>query len=220
MGHNRDLERFTSKFEKAENGCWIWIAGRKGGGYGTFYLNGKLHGAHRVSLFLFRDISLNTPLHAMHSCDNPSCVNPEHISYGTRSENMRDASKKGRIKSNNDWRGMLNPKAKLEERHYAGLVDRFNSGKTRKELALEFGVTTVRVGQILIKNGIRSPIGRSEAARIKRLSKKDCRKGHLLEGHNLRINSAGARICRQCESINAAIRTKNRDGGGWEVEEF
>lgn len=206
MANNRDLERFMAKVDKTDGGCWEWVASKKGGGYGAFYLNGRLHGAHRASLFLFRGLDLSTPLDAMHSCDNPSCVNPDHISYGTRAENMVDASVKGRIVRVQDWRGALNPKSKLPEGCVQEVVESVSAGMTRKEASTKFGVSAVRVGQILKAAGMASTLSASEAAKKKRLAKMDCRKGHSLSGANLRINSAGARVCIQCEKENAIAR--------------
>jgi len=148
MEHNRNLKRFEAKIEKVDSGCWLWKAGLKGGGYGVFWLNGALRGAHRASLYLYKQESLETSLHAMHSCDNPSCVNPDHLSYGTASQNMADASAKGRIALTGDWTGTRNPKAKLSESQRMSLDARLANGERNRTLANEFGISIVRVQQI------------------------------------------------------------------------
>lgn len=206
MGRDRDIERFLSKVEKSECGCWNWTAGTKGGGYGAFYLDGKLRGAHRAALKLFKGFDIDTPLDAMHSCDNPACVNPDHISYGSRSENMVDASRKGRVVRVQDWRGQLNPKSKLSTSDINEIVIQVNGGMSRKDAAKRFGISDVRVSQILKNAGFPSAMSATEAARAARESRTHCKRGHPLIGENLRINSNNARVCIKCEQLNRAAR--------------
>lgn len=144
---NTNLERFTSKFIKT-NGCWIWTAAKAGNGYGYFYYNGHLRYAHRVSLALFKGYELENDLDTLHSCDNPSCVNPDHLSYGTRTQNMREASSRGRTVNVNDWSGIKNPKAKLTSSSRADVESRIASRITTKLIASEFNISTARVLQI------------------------------------------------------------------------
>jgi hypothetical protein len=101
-----EVERFMSKVHKAENGCWLWEAYCMKNGYGLFRTPSRNELAHRVAYRLF-----NGALDArdvMHSCDNPSCVNPKHLALGTRKENMQDAKMKMRIRM-----GELHGRAKL-----------------------------------------------------------------------------------------------------------
>ena len=91
-----EIERFMQKVHKAGNGCWLWTAYRMKNGYGLFRTPAKHELAHRASYRLFtgeldqRDV--------MHACDTPACVNPEHLSLGTRKENMQDAKRKMRMR--------------------------------------------------------------------------------------------------------------------------
>lgn len=140
-------ERFMQKVEVTDS-CWNWKAGKKGGGYGVFYLDGALRGAHRVALYLFKGLSINTPMDAMHSCDNPGCVNPEHLTYGSRFDNMRDASRKGRTRNVSDWTGAKNPKAKLTDEQRQSVEEKIATGVRTAQIAGEFGITQVRVQQI------------------------------------------------------------------------
>ena len=86
-------DRFFAKVEKTES-CWIWT-GSQLRGYGQFWLGGKLHIAHRVSWVLHVG-PIPFGLHALHKCDNPSCVNPEHLFLGTAKTNVHDMMDKGR----------------------------------------------------------------------------------------------------------------------------
>lgn len=89
------FERFV-KFTRYENGCWIWTGARRTSGYGVFKLNGKAESAHRVSYKLFKG-DIPPGVFVCHTCDNPICVNPDHLFLGTASDNMMDAQSKGRL---------------------------------------------------------------------------------------------------------------------------
>jgi HNH endonuclease len=89
-------ERFWSKVDKTGE-CWLWTAGTVWG-YGMFRIAGRAAPAraHRVAWEL-----TNGPIpdgaSVCHACDNPSCVRPFHLFLGTVSENLLDASHKGRL---------------------------------------------------------------------------------------------------------------------------
>lgn len=90
-----DISRFFEKINTGE-GCWEWQASLRNG-YGAFKLNGRSHGAHRVSWQIHRG-AIPEGFFVCHACDNPRCVNPAHLFVGTRSDNMKDAWLKGRLK--------------------------------------------------------------------------------------------------------------------------
>lgn len=72
-------ERFWDKVvPEPMSGCWLWIGARDANGYGQFYLNGRVIGAHRAVWFFHAGALPNSP--AMdHKCRNHSCVNPGHL---------------------------------------------------------------------------------------------------------------------------------------------
>jgi hypothetical protein len=78
-------------------GCWNWKNRLDDGGYALINLKGTTSFAHRLSLVLYGGKKIGK-LMAIHSCDNPRCVNPEHLSAGTSFDNMRDAASKGRLR--------------------------------------------------------------------------------------------------------------------------
>ena len=90
-----ETERFMSHVAKAESGCWLWTAFKMPSGYGNFRTSDGHRLAHRAAYRIFCG-ELVDGMDVMHSCDNPSCVNPEHLSLGSRTDNMRDAKSKGR----------------------------------------------------------------------------------------------------------------------------
>ena len=81
------------------------------GGYGRLRVNGKKVLHHRLVYCLANNVELDAiaGMHVMHTCDNPSCVNPEHLRLGTHADNMHDKAVKGRVK------GELAGRAKLTE---------------------------------------------------------------------------------------------------------
>lgn len=91
-------ERFWNKVNKTNNvnDCWEWIGAKINKGYGRIKINKKGVLAHRFSYELYNK-SIDSNLMICHKCDNPSCVNPNHLFQGTRSDNMKDAFKKGRL---------------------------------------------------------------------------------------------------------------------------
>lgn len=90
-------ERFWSKVNKSgPNGCWLWT-GANDGGYGQIWVNGRNEKAHRIAWLLTHGVIPEGKM-ACHTCDNPPCVNPAHIFWGTMSDNILDAVNKGRHK--------------------------------------------------------------------------------------------------------------------------
>ncbi len=100
-------ERFWSKVDKTDSieDCWNWKAGfRNKEGYGAFVYNKKLELSHRVS-WMMANGNIDNKLLVCHKCDNPKCVNPNHLFLGTYSENMKDCVSKNRLNSNRNKDG-------------------------------------------------------------------------------------------------------------------
>ena|SRR3990167_1783266 len=101
-----DRRRFWSKVAKgAEDVCWLWTASCHRNGYGQFVVTTPSRDrrkllnlrAHRVAWILTQDRHIPDGLQVLHRCDTPHCCNPSHLFLGTPTDNMRDASAKGRL---------------------------------------------------------------------------------------------------------------------------
>lgn len=132
-------KRFWSKVEKTPS-CWIWKAGKYSDGYGQFRVAHRKFKAHRVAWALAN--STTTDLFLLHSCDNPLCVNPQHLRAGTQVENMQDREAR---QHTFHPRGELNPKAKftLEQIQFIRV-----STETIENLAKKFQTTTRYISSI------------------------------------------------------------------------
>lgn len=89
-------ERFWKNVEKTET-CWNWKGLiQKNRGYGRLWVSSNKEVlAHRLSLEIHGHV-LPKWCVVMHKCDNPKCVNPEHLQIGTHRENQKDKVLKGR----------------------------------------------------------------------------------------------------------------------------
>jgi hypothetical protein len=87
-------ERFESKVDRTGD-CHVWTAYKNQDGYGKFKFDGRMVNAHRVAWSLVNG-EIPPGMHVLHSCDNPGCVNPEHLFLGTHQDNMDDKVSKGR----------------------------------------------------------------------------------------------------------------------------
>jgi DNA-binding CsgD family transcriptional regulator len=148
-------ERFWSRVDMSAgpDGCWLWTGARHRFGYGVVGISGrKTTTAHRLSL---QWATGEVGEIAMHKCDNPPCVNPAHLQWGTQLDNMSDAAAKGRIASGERngsrtrpdrvARGEARP-SKLTERDV--LEIKASSGVPQKELARRFGVHQGTISKI------------------------------------------------------------------------
>ncbi len=86
---------FFNKIEKTQD-CWIWKGAKNKSGYGSFRHEGKhWMRANRVSYLLHKG-DIPEGMLVCHSCDNPECVNPDHLHLGTPKSNMIERTERGR----------------------------------------------------------------------------------------------------------------------------
>lgn len=114
------MTRFRKKYE-VYGECWIWVAAITEKKYGRFYLDGSLERAHRASWMIYRG-DIPEGMHVLHYCDNPPCVNPDHLWLGTNRDNMDDKIAKDRQLRGSDTSVALFDETQVAEirRNYTG----------------------------------------------------------------------------------------------------
>lgn len=138
---------FDKIFRPTEpNACWTWTAFKDRNGYGKITFNNKIYLAHRLA-FLLEYGCLPGKLLVCHSCDNPSCVNPDHLFIGTMADNMADRDRKGR---GNPRRGSDNGASKLKESDVVEIRRLTNCGLSKLDIASRFGVHRSLISLILL----------------------------------------------------------------------
>ena len=132
-----DEEMWNRMLKKTEvdqrTGCINWT-GATNGRYGITCVRGKHAYAHRASLEIKLGRKIKTGLFSCHTCDNPKCVNPEHLYEGTQEENMSDAVLRGHV-----WWRKLTPENVREIRR---------SSATTAQLARDYGVSQQSIKKV------------------------------------------------------------------------
>jgi hypothetical protein len=94
MLENSNNILFWNKVNKTDS-CWLWTANTCRDGYGNITANKIQYKAHRYSL-LIHGVAVPKGAIVIHSCDNPSCVRPDHLTVATQQDNMKDKVNKNR----------------------------------------------------------------------------------------------------------------------------
>jgi len=143
----QDKARFEKYIAKDPTGCWRWCGGRDIKNYGIFFFNGKTHFAHRAALVIYEKVKQLTPgLQVRHSCRETSCVNPDHLNEGTRSENAAD-----KVRDGTSLRGTRCHFSKLNWEKVFTIRKKIEEGVKTKVLAEEYKVSGSAIRSIARK---------------------------------------------------------------------
>lgn len=115
---------------RTKRGCLIWQGCTNARGYGRTSIDGKQRGTHQIVLRAYKGEPIDPALRARHSCDTPACVNPNHLTWGTQSENNIDDSARGKRRS----------RLKLTPDQVRDIKRRLAAGESNSALAREYGV--------------------------------------------------------------------------------
>jgi len=138
-------ERFEMQYiPVTESGCWIWVGSISKSGYGRIKVNKKTSAAHRVSYELHKE-EIREGMYICHTCDNPSCVNPNHLYQGTAKQNTLDMLIRNRAANR---RNENHPNVKYSNELVMHIR---NSNKTLKELEKETGIGEKYLWQLINK---------------------------------------------------------------------
>lgn len=129
---------FNNKFSVMDS-CWVWHRGKTSSGYGLMYVRrGYAEYAHRISYEIHHDIN-PAKMDVCHKCDNPACVNPQHLFLGTAKDNALDMLKKGRGK-NKTHLGATNGNSSLKADQVLEMRRLMNAGESTASVGRKFGV--------------------------------------------------------------------------------
>jgi len=127
------------EFVKSGPGCWEWTGLKHPTGYGLYTRDGVTYRAHR---WAYEHVNGSIPEGGviMHTCDRPSCVNPDHLRVGTHNENRADCVAKGR-----QARGSSAGRAKLNEEQVRALLMEYRTIRGNRDgklaiLAAKYGI--------------------------------------------------------------------------------
>ncbi len=141
------IERFWSGADKGgPDECWEWRASKARNDYGQWCVKGKAQQAHRAAWELVNG-AIPKGYFVCHKCDNPPCVNPNHLFLGTPLDNMLDAQRKGRLVH---YEGEKHVNSKLTVKQVLEIRHRWNEGiASQSAMARELGVSKSLVNQIV-----------------------------------------------------------------------
>lgn len=153
-----DIARFWSKVRKTET-CWLWKAKDiDKDGYGNFWCFFTRVSAPRF-IYYWTYGELNPDLPILHSCDNPGCVRPTHLSQGTQSNNILQCVERGRhrnVVSPASYKlGSFHGAAKLTEAQVVQIRIQLALGVLQKDIAKEFNVSPGVISAIKCKRSWR-----------------------------------------------------------------
>lgn len=151
----KDIDRFMKYVNKTDS-CWLWIGSNDGKrGYGKFSYIGKRFNSHRFSYMVHKG-EIPKGMCVCHSCDVPSCINPEHLFIGTYKQNSQDMVDKGR---QNSVKGTKQGLSKLTEEQVLEIRKKYiycknrilSSGYSIPKLSKEYNVSIDTIWNIIHK---------------------------------------------------------------------
>jgi hypothetical protein len=143
------IEDFWEKVDKnsSTTGCWEWQGAKDKDGYGNSFHKSKPH----RWIFQYINGPITSQQFVCHHCDNPSCVNPDHLWLGTLQDNHRDMMIKGRHGYGRSP-GISNPAAKLTEQQVLEIRDLYKAGMSRNKLAKKYNMHWTSIHDIVFRN--------------------------------------------------------------------
>lgn len=127
----------AGSLHQPQTGCFVWTRSRYREGHGQIWWNGRLERTHRFA-WVLQNGPIPPGMCICHRCDNPPCINVDHLFMGTHQDNMNDMMAKGRDYRGPPLKGEAHPNAKLTAADILAIREKRNS---RKADAALYGVS-------------------------------------------------------------------------------
>ena len=145
-GGTRDERLRFKGWDVSDSGCWVVRGARKSGGYGAVQFEGGSRAAHRLAYEAWVG-PIPEGLLIRHKCDNPPCINPEHLEPGTDADNNGDMMLRGRHRT---LSGAKHPMSKLTWDEASAIRGAYATGVfTLNMLSEAFGVSRPTISRIV-----------------------------------------------------------------------
>jgi hypothetical protein len=131
---------------RVPSGCWEWQGARRPEGYGNITYEKRTLATHRASYELFCGPIPDGAI-IRHTCDNPRCCHPAHLTPGTQTDNMADMHRRRRARPP---RGSKHFKARLVEADIPVICSRVAGGESRAAVARDYGIAATVVSAIVL----------------------------------------------------------------------
>lgn len=173
----------------SEDGCWLWQRSKDSKGYGAVYVPHRMS-AHRASYELtFGPVPKGKSV--CHTCDNPACINPDHLWLGSHAENMADMKAKGRSSKppvhtgDKHWRSKYPEKvakgeavtnAKMTNEKVIKLRLDYVAGVPKQELVSRYGCTQSSISDYIGGRSWKHLLGENGCPTLKQLKAEAARR--------------------------------------------
>jgi hypothetical protein len=142
-----------NKYILKTNSCWLWTGGCRDNGYPVCRWNNKTKGTSRI-IYELHYGKFNKSLFVCHKCDNPKCVNPEHLFLGTPQDNVNDMFKKGRqklpVKTMGSFtKGDCHPLRKIKVKDCKKIKELYKKLKSLRKVAAIYNVSYSTIKNVI-----------------------------------------------------------------------
>lgn len=150
----RVTEFWMSVDRQGEDECWPWTEYVNEDGYGSFYFEGRMVGAHELAITFTTGEKRLPELDTCHSCGNRICCNPKHLRFDTRLSNVADTVRMG-----------LHTNKRITDEQVRTIRLRHAAGASQRELAQQFEVSASLVNNLITGRKRRDAGGPTRPAR-------------------------------------------------------
>lgn len=192
-------ERLLANREIDKNDCWNWTKALRNG-YGHLRYNYKLYYVHRLAYILWKG-NIEDDILVCHTCDNPKCFNPEHLFTGTSTDNLQDASRKGRM-----HQGENHKLSKLTVKKVKEMRSLRETGLSFQKIADKYSVDITTAHKAIIGKNWKKLVTKAEKAIPSKLQNKK--------------KTSKEKLTKDKETSTPIFRTLNDKNITWSVYEY